>query len=369
VNAYLGPFIEEAFADAIARHFLAVAYGGAEEGAYLAQHAGIDEIHLTGSDKTYDTLVWGPPGPERDLRKARNTPLLTKPVTAELGNISPVLVVPGPYSDKELAFQAESVAGAVASNASFLCNSAKMLVTPKGWGRRPALLASIERALATAPVRRAYYPGAEARWRSLTRGREARFIGAGGEGYLPWTLLTGLDAADVSEPAFSTEPFCSILSETEVGSDDPVEYLDRAVDFVNNRLWGTLSTDLIVHPTLLRDSRIADAVERAITRLRYGAVTLNSWTGYIFAFGTPPWGAHPSSSAADIQSGSGWVHNTSMLEGVEKAVLQHPLTIVPKPATFPSHRSAHTLMRRMTFLEERASWSKVPGVVMAAMRG
>jgi len=37
---------------------------------------------------------------------------------------------------------------------------------------------------------------------------------------------------------------------------------------------------------------------------------------------------------ADIQSGTGWVHNTTMLEGVEKAVLRHPLTIVPKPATF-----------------------------------
>jgi hypothetical protein len=50
-------------------------------------------------------------------------------------------------------------------------------------------------------------------------------------------------------------------------------------------------------------------------------------------------------------------------------VLRHPLTIRPKPATFPSHRTAHTVLRRLTSLEERASWARVPGVVVAAMRG
>lgn len=370
VNAYLGPFIEQAFGEAIRRNFLVVAYGGADEGAYLAHHPGVEEVHLTGSDRTYDNLVWGPPGPEREARKARNVPLLSKPVTAELGNISPVLIVPGPYEDSELAFQAESIAGAVASNASFNCNSPKMLVTPKGWDRRDGLLVAIERALAGAPVRRAYYPGATERWRRLTEGRaEVRTVGAARPGELPWTLICGLDATDLREPAFAMEPFCPILSETEVGSDDPIEFLERGVDFANNRLWGTLSAELVVHPASLKDPRVAEAVERAIARLRYGAVGVNSWSGFLFAYGTPPWGAYPGSSSSDIQSGTGWVHNTPMLEGIEKAVLRHPLTLVPKPATFPSHRTAHTLLRRLTSLEERASWVKVPGVVAAAMRG
>jgi acyl-CoA reductase-like NAD-dependent aldehyde dehydrogenase len=370
VNAYLGPFLEEAFADAIRRNFLAVVYGGAEVGAYLVQHPGIDEIHLTGSSQTYDTLVWGAPGPDRDARKARGTPLLSKPVTAELGNVSPVLVVPGPYTDGELAFQAESIAGAVAHNASFNCNAPKMLVTPRAWRRRADLLKAIERALVGAPVRQAYYPGAEERWRRLTSGRaEITTVGAAGPGELPWTLLPGLDATDPRDPAFTTEPFCSILSETEVGSDDPVEFLERAVDFANNRLWGTLSAELLVHPASLKERRIADAVDRAIARLRYGVVAVNAWSGHTFVYGTPPWGAFPGASPSDIQSGTGWVHNTSMLENVEKSVLRHPLTNVPKPTTFPSHRTAHVVARRLAHLERRASWSKVPGVILAAMRG
>ncbi len=137
VNAHLGPFLEEAFAEPISRGFLGVAYGGADEGSYLAQHVGIDAVHLTGSDRTYDSIVWGPPGAERDLRKARNTPLFGKPVTAELGNISPVLIVPGPYTDRELAAQAEGIAGGVVYNASFLCNSIKLVLSPRGWRGRP----------------------------------------------------------------------------------------------------------------------------------------------------------------------------------------------------------------------------------------
>ena len=370
VNSYHGPFLEEAFADAISRGFLAVAYGGAEEATYLARHPGIDEVHLTGGAQTYDALVWGPPGPERESRKARNTPVLTKPVTAELGNVSPVLVVPGRYSDKELAFQAEAIVGGMVHNASFNCNSAKLALSPKGWSGRARLLAAIERILAATPARQAYYPGAEERWQRFTRGRRTvRTIGRAGEGQHPWTLLPDLDPTDSAELAFSSEPFCAVLAETAIGSDDPIEYLERAVEFANDRLWGTLSATVVVHPRTLKDPRLHQAVERAITRLRYGSVALNAWTGLSFALGTPPWGGHPGSSPADIQSGSGWVHNTPMLEGIEKTVLRHPLTIVPKPVTFPSHRTAHTLLRRLTALEETASWAKVPGVIAAALRG
>ncbi len=368
VNAYLGPFLEQAFAEAITKGFLVVTYGGADEGAYLSNHPGVDEIHITGSNKTFDLMVWGPPGPEREARKARGAPVLIKPITAELGNLSPVMVVPGPYSDGELLYQAEDVAGAVVNNASFNCTSAKMLVTPTGWSQRAAFLQGIELAFRAAPVRIAYYPGAAARWERLTSDRAGlRTVGSAGEGSLPWTLNTGLDSS-CADNAFSEEPFCSILSETSVGSADPVDFLEQAVSFANEKLWGTLSAGIIVHPKSLRDPRIAEAVERAIVRLRYGTVSLNAWAGYSYGFGTPPWGGHPSATMSDVQSGLGWVHNTPMLEGIEKAVLRHPLTITPKPGYFPTHRTAHTLVRRLSYVEEKSSWLKVPGVLAAALR-
>ncbi|HET6838022.1 MAG TPA: aldehyde dehydrogenase family protein [Gemmatimonadales bacterium] len=165
LNAYLGPFLEEAFTEAIRQNFLAVVYGGSEEGAYLAQHPDVDEVHLTGSDFTFDTIVWGRPGPEREARKSQNRPLLQKPITAELGNVSPVIVLPGRYSDKQLRYQAEDVAAGVTCNAAFDCNANKVLILPKGWAQREAFLDGIEQALAKAHPRKAYYPGAHDRFR------------------------------------------------------------------------------------------------------------------------------------------------------------------------------------------------------------
>jgi aldehyde dehydrogenase (NAD(P)+) len=369
VNAYLGPFLEEAFAEAIQQNYLSVVYGGSEEGAYLAQHPDVDEVHLTGSDLTFDTIVWGRPGPEREARKAQRRPVLQKPVTAELGNVSPVIVLPGPYSDKHLRYQAEDVAAGLTYNAAFDCNANKVLILPKGWAQRDAFLDAIEQALTRAQPRKAYYPGAHDRWKLYSRDRGSiRQFGTETAEVLPWTLVRDLDAGDASERAFASESFCPILFETQIGSADPVEFLDKAVAFANDRLWGTLNAGMVVHPKLMKDPVLAGSVERAIATLRYGAVCVNAWSGYLFAFVTPPWGAHPSSSLEDIQSGMGWVHNTPMLEQIEKAVLRHPLTAMPKPTYFPSHRSAHKLMPKMTALEENASWKKVPGVLAAAMR-
>ncbi|MDQ3138141.1 MAG: aldehyde dehydrogenase family protein [Gemmatimonadota bacterium] len=368
VNAYLGPYLESAYADAIRSGYLAVVYGGAGEGGYLVTHAGVDEIHITGSDRTYDLLVWGPAGVEREARKRENRPVLGKPVTAELGGVAPVIVVPGPYTDRELSVQAEDVASGLTCNASFDCNANRVVVLPRSWAQRDRFLAALEAALARAVDRVAYYPGARERFERFTAGRTGAKFGGKAEGSLPWTLLAGLDPEAKAEPLFSEESFAPIIAQTDVGSADPVEFLDAAVEFANARLWGTLSAGLVVHPRTLKDPTTAAAVERAIGRLRYGAVTVNAWSGLLFAFGTPPWGAHPSSDPTDIQSGAGWVHNTPMLEGIEKAVMRHPLTVTPKPAYSLSHRSAHQLMPRLTALEEQSSWMKMPGVLAAAVR-
>jgi len=93
VNAYLGPYFELALAPLISRGFLRIFYGGAEVGAFLTQHAAVAEMHITGSTETHDRIVWGEAGAEREARKRSATPLFSKPVTSELGNVTPVLVV------------------------------------------------------------------------------------------------------------------------------------------------------------------------------------------------------------------------------------------------------------------------------------
>ncbi|MDQ6883234.1 MAG: aldehyde dehydrogenase [Candidatus Dormibacteraeota bacterium] len=368
VNAYLGPFLEVAFADAIAAGYLAIAYGGVDEGEYLAHHPAVDEIHLTGSDRTHDALLWGEPGPARDARKAEQQPLLSKPITSELGNISPVIVVPGSYTRAQLAWQAENVAAGVVNNASFNCNANKMLITGRGTGGA-GFIEAIEEVLRSVPPRYAYYPGAQARYRALTSGdRHLDVIGRPAPGALPWTIMRDLDPEDATDSAFRTEPFCSILSQTSFESADPLDFLDQAVQFANMRLWGTLVATIVVPPRMLADPALRAGLDRAIAALHYGTVGVNIWGAYGFAIGTP-WGGHPSASLADIQSGLGFVHNTAMLEGVEKTVLEQPIVNAPKPIHFPSHRTARTLGRRLSEVEATGSWAKLPGVLSAALRG
>ncbi|MBU8899674.1 aldehyde dehydrogenase [Corallococcus sp. M34] len=370
VNGYLGPFLEEAFSVLTNQDVFAVVYGGAEEGAALVHHAAVDEVHITGSDRTHDALVWGPPGPESDARRARNEPLLRKPMSSELGNVSPVVVVPGPYSDGELRFQANDIAGMVSNNASFNCNAAKLLVQPAGWAKRGPLVDGIQAGLGRAAVRRAYYPGADQRWRQFTEGRSGlRLVGSAGEGELPYALIPGVDPSHLDDRVFRQEPWCTVLSETGLpGGDDPVAFLDAAVPFLNEKVWGTLNATLIVHPKTLQDARARAAVERAVRELRYGTVAINTWPAAGYVLGSLPWGGHPSSTPQDIQSGLGWVHNTLMLEDIEKAVLRAPLTNLPPPPWVPGHRGALDLGRRLVQFELGPSWLKVPGIAAAALR-
>jgi len=355
VNASLGPFFELALLPLISRGFLRIVYGGPEVGAHLVAHPAIDELHVTGSAETHDRIVWGPPGSEREARKAQGSPLFTKPVTSELGNVSPVLVVPGKYTDGELATMARGIVGMVVQNASFNCNAAKMLVTPRGFAQRGALLERLGVELSRVAPRRAYYPGAAARYAALTQGAaHVTRIGEAGEGELPWTLISELDP-NSKAPQFTVEPFCSILSEVSVGSADPVEFLRAATVFANEKLWGTLSAMLYVPPALERDTTLASELTRAIAELRYGTIAVNHWPASAYALATAPWGGHPSATLVDIQSGLGWVHNSLLLERIEKTVQRGALRVFPAPPYFPGHRSLHRLGRAAVDFEASPS--------------
>ncbi len=120
VNEYLGPFLTEAFAPFIDRGYLRIAYGGAKEGNYLCHHDAVTSIHVTGSDKTHDTIVFGS-GAEGERRKADGEPLLKKEITSELGNVSPVIVVPGPWTAKDIEYHGKNIAAMLTHNAGFNC--------------------------------------------------------------------------------------------------------------------------------------------------------------------------------------------------------------------------------------------------------
>lgn len=370
VNEWVGPFLERAFAPLIERDYLRIVYGGGDVGAYLVNHAGIDDIHITGSDKTHDLIVWGPAGPERERRKAANDPLLHKTISSELGNVSPVCIVPGVYSEDELWFQARNLVSMVANNGSFNCNAGKILITSKAWPQRERFNTLVRRALGAVPPRKAYYPGAFERYESLLAGRErAEKFGNAAAGELPWAFVPDVDAHDAQEKLFQIEPFCGILSETALEPGDPVEFLAQATAFCNSRLWGTLNAALVIEGKAERDPTIAKALDRAILDLRYGTVAINHWPAVGYGLMTPPWGGHPSATLQDVQSGLGWIHNTYLLEGIEKTVVRGPLVAKPKPLWFYDNQQAAAIGEKFAMMEASPSWLKFPSLLASALRG
>jgi acyl-CoA reductase-like NAD-dependent aldehyde dehydrogenase len=364
VNEYLGGIFAQAFAPLVEAGFLRIIYGGAEVGTYAVEHELVDEVHITGSIFSHETIVWGPPGPERERRKADGAARLQKRITSELGNVTPWIVVPGPYTDRELTFQAENVAAMITNNASFNCIATKMIVTSRNWPQRQQFLDKIDAVLSRIPRRRAYYPGAEERFTRFT-GRQPE---AGAPGTLPWTLVR--DARPDRDPQFfEEESFVCVCAETALDAQSGEDFVDQVGDFVNDRLWGNLGAGVMVHPKFRRQPGNEDRFQNLVAQLRFGTIGINHWPAISYALMCTPWGGFPEGTLEDPKSGLGWVHNTYLLDAAQKTVIEGPLTMMPKPFWFPTHKTANILARKTVDLTHRPSVWKLPGLMLPALRG
>jgi aldehyde dehydrogenase (NAD(P)+) len=373
VNDYLGEFFEEMFSSMVAAGFVRFAYGGADVGAYLVAHEAIDEVHITGDYRTYNAIVFGT-GPEGEQRRIRDEPVVTKRVTAELGNVSPTIVVPGPWSDADIAFQAEHVVTQKSHNAGFNCVAAQVLVLPAEWNRSKDFVAAVRKTMRSTPAREPYYPGAaERQGAAVAANPNAELIDT------PRALITGLDPSRKDEYCFTHEFFSNVLSVTSLPGKTAADFLCAAVTFANENVWGTLGVNLIIHPQTMKE--LGPAFDEAIAELRYGCIGVNAWIGLGFFLAETPWGAYPGHSRNDIRSGAGVAHNSLLFDKPQKSVVRQPffpfprnllhgeMHVFPKPPWFVTHEQEHTVGRRMARFEARPGWRHIPGIFLAALRG
>jgi acyl-CoA reductase-like NAD-dependent aldehyde dehydrogenase len=367
VNAYLGPFWEHMLKPLIDQGFAAIVHGGAEVGIHLCNHPRVKSIHITGSDKTYDAIVWGPDKEKAAKRKAAGDRQNDRPVSAELGCITPVFVVPGVWSKKEMEYQAANIVSMITNNGSFNCVAAKALVTASGWAQRDAFLEIFRKRLAAAPARKAYYPGAEERYAEfVAKYPDADVVGATGKGVVPWTILPRV-AASQGEYALTNEAFCGVVAQVDLDADNARDFLREATQFGNDDVWGTLSCSIIIDSKTAREN--AEELDYAVANLRYGSIGVNIWSGVVFGFASPPWGAAPGHTPEDIQSGAGFVHNTFMLDHPQKTVLWAPFRIRPMPSWFDGSKNAADVGRRLVAFERKPGIFTAPGVILAALKG
>ena len=376
VNEYLLPFLESALKPLIAADALRIVRGGADVGAYLCDHAGIDEIHITGSGASHDAIVWGP-GEVGRASKRDGTPRNARRITSELGAVCPTIVVPGPWSDADIAFQAEHIASQKLHNSGFNCIACQMLIVSNGWDKTDPLLRKVEETIAGAPARTLYYPGAEQRMADFaSRGAKTTKVERKGA---PACVVVPFARSD--DPSIeTTEVFAPAMSIHRLDASEPEVFLREAVAYSNDRLYGTLGANILIHPaTIKRIGR--KAFEKILAELRYGCIAVNAWTGLGFLIAQAPWGAFPGHTLDDVQSGIGFVHNSFLFDKPERTIVTAPfrpfprnvlsggMTMLPRPPWFVTNKRQHVVGRLLTAFQHKPSWAKLPNIFANALLG
>ena len=329
-------------------------------GPHLVGHGAVDHVHLTGSSATYDRIVYG-----SAERKRAGVKAIGVPITAELGGVSPIIVVPGRWAAADLRHQAEHVASMRLHNNGCNCIAGQVLILSAAWPQRARFLDQVRAAMARLPRRADYYPGSAERV-CAAADTHSCVTDLGGR-----LVLTEIAAGD---PALSTEYFAPVLAVTELPGVG-IDFLARAVDFANTELAGTLGANVIARPEQAR----TPSFQRALADLRFGAIGVNAWTGVAFLTPRAPWGAYPGGD--ETGSGVGIVHNALLLAGPERAVATGPFrtlprslvhgeaSLMPRPPWYVTHRTATLTSARLTGYAADPRWWRVPAIVTAALRG
>ncbi|MEW1835210.1 aldehyde dehydrogenase family protein [Microbacterium sp. NPDC079995] len=324
------PVFERVFAPLIRAGFVSVVSGGGDVGAYLTRHPGIDHVHVTGSEATFRAIVGSDEG------------RLRAPITAELGGVSPIIVVPGRWSAADLRFQAEHVATMRLHNSGHNCIAGQVVLMSRDWAQRDDFLRELHRALTRAPRRPVWYPNAVER---LGRVRDV-YPDAVWFADDTRALVTGGGEVE------TTEYFAPVLGIVDLPGTGAA-FLDTAIAHANDRLTGTLGANVLIDPATL--AGLGTGFDDAVARLRYGTVAVNAWTAFGFLTPTATWGAYPGGTIDDAPSGIGVVHNALLLDRVERTVVRGPFrpfprslgrgrfSVLPKPPWFVTSRTGRAV--------------------------
>ena len=166
VNEYLGPIFEDIFAQLMRDGYLAFVYGAGDVGEYLTRHDAVQAIHITGSARTHDLIVYGP-GEEGQRRKAADNRVVDKPVSSELGGVGATIVLPGPWTEADFRYQSEHVVTQKLHNSGHNCVASQVLILPADWDGSARMLREIRQRIDVSEARAAYYPGTEERLSAL----------------------------------------------------------------------------------------------------------------------------------------------------------------------------------------------------------
>ena len=346
VNDYLKPVFEKVFQNFIERGYVIVSTGNVDESKYMANHQGVDHIHLTGSDKTFEEIVYGRHLNDKE-RKLKNLPKLnTKNITSELGNVTPIIIHPGNWSTSDIKYQARKIVTGKLNNNGFNCIAAQVVVLPDGWGQTDTLIKYIKFYMNKAEDRKAYYPESIERLNKLEKDKAYERVNK--LSCVTPHLTREIKAYNKYE---LDEVWSSALYFKRIAYSSSEDFSNKAIDYCNNDLWGNLGVSVIMKD---HDKNLnSHILENYIEKLEYGTVAINEWAAIGYIIPQLPWGGFPGNKDNDIQSGKSFVHNSMLFESPLKGVVQTKFRIsrIIDPPWFITNRKSRRLFKNLTYFQ------------------
>lgn len=346
VNEYMGPILRKAMCPLVEAGFIEFVYGSSKEGEFLVDHPLVKCVHLTGSARTFDSIVW------RENKEKKGEPPFKKQVSAELGCVTPYIVVPGKWTPEEIEYQALNTVSGLVNNAGHNCLAAEIVITDRSWPQRNDFLDAIRRNLDVMYFRTSYYPESDENYRKFDDlfrdcenfGRQAELpIGAENGSHHPWKFKVGLSPETCCA---SRENWCGVLQEVCLDAHSIEDYFDLAEKFVNEQCWGTLSCSVLIDNAT--EQKYDTAWRDFISRLKYGSICVNVPGMVGFGLTKLTWGAWGDDSqdrTKCIGSGNTKVHNTGFFDNVQKSVVYGPICYSPTPYWFVTNKNCEEIGR------------------------
>ncbi len=362
VNEYLKPVFEKVFQNFIERGYIIVTTGNIDESKYMANHPGINHIHLTGSDKTFEDIVYGRELTEKERTTKSLSKINNKSITSELGNVTPIIIHPGKWSTSDIKYQARKIVTAKLNNNGFNCVAAQVVVLPDGWGQTDTLIKFVKHYMSKAKERKAYYPESIERLEKLEKEKGYERVNA-------LSCVTPHLTREIK--AYSKFEIDEVWSSTiyfkKIEYTSIEDFANKAIDYCNNELWGNLGVSVIIKD---HDRKFNKHITNLYTeKLNYGTVAVNEWAAIGYIIPQLPWGGFPGNRDNDIQSGQSVVHNSMLFESPLKGVVNTKFRIsrLIDPPWFVTNKKARRLFKNLTYYQINNSNINFLKLIFAAL--
>ena len=350
VNDYLLPIFTQVFEPFITRGFMIITEGDMEASQYLTQHDGFQQTHLTGSNYTYENIVYGKTLSDKERSLKTYPKVNKKPITSELGNVTPIIVHPGNWSRSEIKHQAKKIVTAKLNNSGFNCIAAQVIVLPKDWKHTEKLKREIKYYLNKIGDTTSYYPGATENLNELIDTNNYEQINK-----LTCSTPFLVSDLDLEKQYGNEEVWSTALYFKEIPYKSYENYATAAIDYVNNELWGNLGVTVLIKNHNRKANKLI--LKSYVDNLNYGTVAINEWSALGFVIPTLPWGGYPGNKDNDIQSGQGYVHNSLLFESPQKGIVYSKFRLSPliDPPWFVTNKRAHRIFKHLTYYQATKS--------------